>query len=487
MKAIIEAPNDGVLSLGRQGENLARRVKFKLPPNWDMSDPAASVQLVVQRAEESTAYPVMLSCEDGVYYWDVTAADTGRDGYGLCELRYLLGDVLAKSMTWITSVAESISDDLTEPPDAAQNYLSQVMAEGAKAASAADRAESTVLKMPYIEDGVWMCWDFDKQAYVSTGVSAGGGSGEGTPGAVFTPHLADNGDLSWTNNGDLDNPETVNIMGPPGEGTPGGYYTPAVSQPDANTMRVEYLPSQDGMAGVKTTNIVLPQGSPGSDGKNAYQYAQDGGYTGSETEFAAKLAAEHLPVPAAAAVGQYFKAKSVNETGAVTEVEAVDSPDAKWELIVDYTATADCSTLYTDVDINGNAFDLQEAIITVGILPVSGNTSKPNVMLAINRETNGWGKGVFNMCNVPNETETKRTARTHIKRLTDGTLDVISHTIGHNNTNVCNSQILYSANEAFSIDNDLDYKKGDITAVGIVSYTNCIGNGSRIKVIGVRK
>lgn len=34
------------------------------------------------------------------------------------------------------------------------------------------------------------------------------------------------------------------------------------------------------------------QGSPGEAGKTAYQYAQDGGYTGTEAEFAAKLAAE---------------------------------------------------------------------------------------------------------------------------------------------------------------------------------------------------
>lgn len=33
-------------------------------------------------------------------------------------------------------------------------------------------------------------------------------------------------------------------------------------------------------------------GQPGADGKSAYQYAQDGGYTGTESEFAQKLAAE---------------------------------------------------------------------------------------------------------------------------------------------------------------------------------------------------
>lgn len=37
--------------------------------------------------------------------------------------------------------------------------------------------------------------------------------------------------------------------------------------------------------------------SRGADGKSAYSYAVDGGYTGTETEFAAKLAAEKLPNP----------------------------------------------------------------------------------------------------------------------------------------------------------------------------------------------
>ena len=38
-------------------------------------------------------------------------------------------------------------------------------------------------------------------------------------------------------------------------------------------------------------------GATGADGKSAYSYAQDGGYIGTEAEFAAKLAAEKLPNP----------------------------------------------------------------------------------------------------------------------------------------------------------------------------------------------
>ena len=45
-------------------------------------------------------------------------------------------------------------------------------------------------------------------------------------------------------------------------------------------------PGEKGVPGEK--------GAPGADGKSAYQYAQDGGYTGTETDFIAKLAQEIL-------------------------------------------------------------------------------------------------------------------------------------------------------------------------------------------------
>lgn len=397
MIEIIAAQSDGSMYIGRQGENLARRVQFTIPSDWDMADPSASVQLVVQRAGEYTAYPVMLYCEDSRYYWDVTSTDTARPGYNKCELRYMLGDVLAKSKTWPTFVAESINDDMTEPPDAAQNYLSQVMAEGAKASAAADRAESTVLKMPYIENGIWMVWDFEQQAYVNTGVSAGGGGGEGKPGAVFVPHVDADGNISWTNNGGLDNPETVNIMGPQGpqgekgdtgaQGPKGdtgaqGPIGPKGEKGDTGETGAQGPKGEQGIQGDTgpqgpqgekgdtgpqglqgEKGDTGPQGIPGSDGKNAYQYAQDGGYAGSETEFAAKLAAEHLPVPATAAVGQYFKAKTVDGNGLVTEVEAVDAPTGGGGYHIGDTPPDDTSILWIDTsDNSGDYADAEGAM-----------------------------------------------------------------------------------------------------------------------------
>ena len=147
----------------------------------------------------------------------------------------------------------------------------------------------------------------------------------------------------------------------------------------------DYL-TQDNLQ--SATDAVLAQAKAsgefdGADGKSAYQYAQDGGYTGTETEFAEKLAKEipeALPNPNAltltgavnatydgstavsveipsggssgtdislgltsAAVGQIIKVKAVDESGKPTAWEAADMPSGGgaglWEHICDITAT----------------------------------------------------------------------------------------------------------------------------------------------------
>ena len=89
-------------------------------------------------------------------------------------------------------------------------------------------------------------------------------------------------------------------------GEPGGWYTPEVKQPINGAMVVNFTPSKEGMPDVPAKSIILPQGETGATGatgpkgdkgaagKSAYQYAQEGGYTGTETAFAEKLAQEQL-------------------------------------------------------------------------------------------------------------------------------------------------------------------------------------------------
>lgn len=67
------------------------------------------------------------------------------------------------------------------------------------------------------------------------------------------------------------------------------------------------------------------------EGRSAYEYAVEGGFTGTEAEFAAKLGdnREFLPVPNGASAGQFLVVSSVDETGRVLGVQAVTLPDAE--------------------------------------------------------------------------------------------------------------------------------------------------------------
>lgn len=177
--------------------------------------------------------------------------------------------------------------------------------------------------------------------------------GKGDDGATFIPSVSADGIISWTNDKDLTNPEPVNIKGEKGDkgdpGEPGADGKDGKDGQDGYTPQkgVDYFdgqpgkdgsdgkdgadgytpvkgkdyfdgkdgqdgsPGKDGSNGVSATHswngTVLTvtsasgtssadlkgeKGNQGNPGKTAYAYAQDGGYTGTEEEFAEKLAQE---------------------------------------------------------------------------------------------------------------------------------------------------------------------------------------------------
>lgn len=85
----------------------------------------------------------------------------------------------------------------------------------------------------YIYDGV-------KSAWINHGQLQGA---KGETGAVFIPAVAENGDLSWSNNGGYTNPTAVNIKGvgvesierTSGDGSPGSVDTYTITYTDSNT------------------------------------------------------------------------------------------------------------------------------------------------------------------------------------------------------------------------------------------------------------
>lgn len=141
MRTIVDKP--GTIYLGKQGENAAREIAFPEPAQWREEFPSGAAQLLVRPPGAcGPAYPVVLSGEDGVAVWQVTAADTARAGYGRCELRWSIEGRGVKSRTYVTFVAEGLSGGCACGTDNWSAYLEQIIRAGADALNAAGRAEA---------------------------------------------------------------------------------------------------------------------------------------------------------------------------------------------------------------------------------------------------------------------------------------------------------------------------------------------------------
>lgn len=139
MRTIVDKP--GTIYLGKQGENLSREIAFPEPATWAEEFPGGVVQLLVKPPGRAPAYPVVLSGENGLAVWQVTAADTARAGYGRCELRWSIEGQAVKSRTYVTFVAEGLSGGCGCGTDNWSAYLEQIVRAGADALNAANRAE----------------------------------------------------------------------------------------------------------------------------------------------------------------------------------------------------------------------------------------------------------------------------------------------------------------------------------------------------------
>lgn len=109
------------IALGRQGENLALTVKFSIAP-WAETYGQGVAHLLYQRNGDEAPYPVAIEMNGTEVLWPVTDADTFAAGYGKYELRYTVGEILAKSAIGATYVWEAMEGS-TEPPETVKNWL----------------------------------------------------------------------------------------------------------------------------------------------------------------------------------------------------------------------------------------------------------------------------------------------------------------------------------------------------------------------------
>jgi hypothetical protein len=103
----------------------------------------------------------------------------------------------------------------------------------------------------------------------------------GPQGVTFTPSVAEDGTLSWKNDGSLVNPQAVNIRGPRGEqgepggkgetGKNGGYYMPAISG-----TTIHWTASDSDMPAIPSSPIFADDGAVILTSENYDQYITNG-------------------------------------------------------------------------------------------------------------------------------------------------------------------------------------------------------------------
>ena len=78
----------------------------------------------------------------------VTNADTAVEGEGMCELRYIVDDVVIKSCTYVTDVIPGLGDG-TEPPEPYESWVDVVITSTEIAKDSADIAKNHAEEASY--------------------------------------------------------------------------------------------------------------------------------------------------------------------------------------------------------------------------------------------------------------------------------------------------------------------------------------------------
>ena len=300
----------GSLQLGRQGESGVTEITFLCAGYAKMyGDGFAEA---VHRTPNGTTYPVNIEQdENNRVSWLISDGDTATAGTGQLELRWMVNGNLAKSKIFSTIIKSALTAPET-PPDAAKSWVDKVLkaAEDIKAGAIDDeklaKAIAEYLEKHPIESGgiteqkareiaqsvVDAYQETDptvpdwakattKPTYTAEEVGAVPDSAKSdidkntaarhTHGNKSTLDNITEEDIAKWNSGTAG---TVEITGATGLAT--GSAPTVTETADSTVQARKYM-------------LGIPAGEKGADGKSAYQFAQDAGYTGTETDFSKKL------------------------------------------------------------------------------------------------------------------------------------------------------------------------------------------------------
>ena len=202
----VNIKDHSVIVIGRQGENLASKVVFNCDEFQRLYGDGRAELL--HELPDGTVYPVVVTQEGSIVTWNITSADTSFTGHGHVELRWHVGDVLAKQVFRITNTAPALADHIPgDEPAPWQSWVDDVLEskgiakKSAESASKdaeyvkstltdisslanstkeyAETASQAANKFPYVGDNNhWYVYSADALSFVDTGVPATGAKGD---------------------------------------------------------------------------------------------------------------------------------------------------------------------------------------------------------------------------------------------------------------------------------------------------------------------
>lgn len=137
---VYSAESMAQVELGRQGEHLARTVQIDVSC-LQRAFPEAAFALVYRLPRETALYIAETELIGPLLTWTVPAQATQKAGTGRLEVRAMVGEVVAKSVTAKTRVEESLTGAGETPPESAGDWVGKVLDAAERAEAAADRAE----------------------------------------------------------------------------------------------------------------------------------------------------------------------------------------------------------------------------------------------------------------------------------------------------------------------------------------------------------
>lgn len=127
IETIIPIESRASIDIGRSGENAARKISFDMT-SWYAEYGRGITLAVIFERSDGNIYPLIHSADGDICSIVISRNETAMAGPGRLEVRAYHGDVLRKSVRFITLCATSLQEPGDVPELPIQGWIDRIMA-----------------------------------------------------------------------------------------------------------------------------------------------------------------------------------------------------------------------------------------------------------------------------------------------------------------------------------------------------------------------